>query len=74
MTLDDHLAEAMNLSGLRIGVRTLAHERLRLALEGDDVMCAEARKRLADTPVLSVERDHIGFWLRDTLRGALPKE
>ena len=72
MTLDDYLAEAMKLSGLKVGARTPAHDALRHACETDDTIAAAARQRLAETPDLPIERDHIGNWLRATLKGALP--
>jgi hypothetical protein len=73
MTLDDYIAQAMKLSGLRIGMRTPTHDALRHACETDETMREAARKRLAETPVLPVERDQIGNWLRETLKGALPE-
>lgn len=73
VTLDDYLSQAMKLSRLRIGVLTRAHDALRHACETDGTIRSAAQKRLAETPELPPERDHIGRWTRETLKGALPK-
>ncbi len=73
MTLDDYIAQAMKQSGLRVGVRTPAHDALQQACATDEELRAAAQKRLSETPDLPPERDHIGRWLRETLKGALPR-